>query len=645
MGVPGRWLQPRWPHYGLAFLCVAGLFLWPLLVHPDFIPTRADGQESDLLLSHLPNAAYLRSALATYHQWPLWNAQILAGQPLAADPLAGMWYPPNLLLLLPGLSLPTAFNILFLLHLAWAGLGVFQLLRAEGLPAGPAFWGGVAFAGTPKLMAHLGAGHVSLVFAVAWTPWLLLAIRRLSWAGGAKAGALVGGVLALLFLADVRWAFYAALLGGAFGLVTWRASRSSQTNTRLPLRALLGAGLVAGLVGLALSAGLLVPLLELLRYSNRAALTLDEAGAYSLPPFPYLLGLVLPLYGVIHEWVTYAGIAPLVLAVVGLRRRPFWGGAAVVAGAFALGTNFVLFPLLFRWLPGLSLLRVPARAWFVISLAVCLLAAHGLQRLTVSWQGILKTSRYAAMLLPVVLLVTVIDLLWMNHSLLTARPWPAPAPAAVWLAEQPGLFRVYSSSASLPVPDGLQHVEGVDPLYLTALADFVARATHLSGAGYSTSVPAIYSNNPAQTPAVDARLLGQLNVKYVAAAFDLSAAGLSLIGQFGTTRIYENEFARPRAWLEGGRAAVTDWSPNRISIAATGPGRLVLSEVVYPGWQARVDGRLAPIETVAGLLRGVDLGPGAHQVVFEYRPVSVTIGALLIGLGLAGVAGIWLRKR
>src|ERR1700687_1701579 len=96
-------LKVRRPYYGLVFIFTACLFLWPLVLHPDFIPARANGQESDLLLTHLPNAAYLRSALATYHQWPLWNGQILAGQPFAADPLSGMWYPPNWLLLIPWL--------------------------------------------------------------------------------------------------------------------------------------------------------------------------------------------------------------------------------------------------------------------------------------------------------------------------------------------------------------------------------------------------------------------------------------------------------------------------------------------------------------------------------------------------------------
>jgi hypothetical protein len=78
----------------------------------------------------LPNALYRRDSLARYGQWPLWNAQILAGQPFAADPLAGMWYPPNLLLLL--LPVTAAVNVLVGLHLTGAGCGVYRLLRGKG---------------------------------------------------------------------------------------------------------------------------------------------------------------------------------------------------------------------------------------------------------------------------------------------------------------------------------------------------------------------------------------------------------------------------------------------------------------------------------------------------------------------------------
>jgi hypothetical protein len=628
--------------FPLAFLLVACLFLWPLVLHPGFIPVRPGGQESDLLLSHLPNAAYLRSSLARYGQWPLWNAQILAGEPFAANPLSGMWYPPNLLLALPDLPLPVVLNLLFILHVTWAGYGVFRLLRAEGLPDGTAFLGGLAFAGTPKLIAHLAAGHVSLVFAVAWTPWLLLVVRNMATRPGARTGALVGVVMAGMFLAGVIWPAYVGLLAGAYGLTTWAAGRSPSMQPRPPFKALLWSGGVATAFFLLLSAVLLLPFVELIAYSARSALGMQDAAIYSLPPFPYLLGLLVPLRGVIHEWVTYAGLAPLGLALAGVGRRPFWAAAGVTAGIFALGSNSFLFPLVFRWLPGLNMLRVPSRAWFIVALAVCLLAAHGWQLVVTRWGAPLRPLRYARLGLPVLLVVTSVDLLWMNSSLLEARPMLAPSPAATWLAARPGLFRVYSSSASLPLPDTLQHVEGVDPLHLAALADFVARATQISGHAYCVSVPAIFSSDPASTPPPSALLLGLLNVRYVVSDFDVAAPGLRLVQQFAATRIYENSLAQPRAWLAGGAAAeVEEWSPDRIVVRAAGPGLLILSEVAYPGWEARIDWKRVPIETVDGLLRGVRVGPGMQAVEFRFRPQPVFAGGLLTIIGLCALLGPW----
>ena len=87
------------------------------------------------------------------------------------------------------------------------------------------------------------------------------------------------------------------------------------------------------------------------------------------------------------------------------------------------------------------------------------------------------------------------------------------------------------------------------------------------------------------------------------------------------------------------------WTPNRIAVTATGPGRLVLSEVAYPGWRARVDGQPAPIAIEYDLLRAVDLAAGTHTVVFTFEPVSVYAGAVITLLSLGGLALVLWRER
>jgi len=58
-------------------------------------------------------------------------------------------------------------------------------------------------------------------------------------------------------------------------------------------------------------------------------------------------------------------------------------------------------------------------------------------------------------------------------------------------------------------------------------------------------------------------------------------------------------------------------------------GILVLSDLYYPGWKARVNGREAPVIKVFGLFRGVLIGKGRSEVEFSYRPNSFYAGAVI----------------
>ena len=63
-------------------------------------------------------------------------------------------------------------------------------------------------------------------------------------------------------------------------------------------------------------------------------------------------------------------------------------------------------------------------------------------------------------------------------------------------------------------------------------------------------------------------------------------------------------------------------------------GLLVWSELTYPGWEVRVDGKPAKLWDAYGCFRGVVLDKGRHQVTFAFRPGSVYVGA---GLTLSGL--------
>jgi hypothetical protein len=243
------------------------------------------------------------------------------------------------------------------------------------------------------------------------------------------------------------------------------------------------------------------------------------------------------------------------------------------------------------------------------------------------------------------------DLMAVNTTLMTARPVPPPVPAAQWLSGQPGFFRVYSPSYSLPQPDTFQHVDGVDPLHLSIFEKFMAHATGIPSTGYSVTIPDFASEDisTANAGAIpDARELGLLNVKYIVAEFPIEAPDLKLIRTFGRTHLYENLAAQPRAWLvdeaalQENQAEITFWSPNQVRVRARGPGQLLLSEIMYPGWQAKVDGVTTPIEIANGVLRSLRLSAGEHEIIFEFHPRTVYWGGAITGLGLLALIGLWL---
>jgi hypothetical protein len=96
--------------------------------------------------------------------------------------------------------------------------------------------------------------------------------------------------------------------------------------------------------------------------------------------------------------------------------------------------------------------------------------------------------------------------------------------------------------------------------------------------------------------------------------------------------------ALPGQPVDGSTARVTSFASGEITLAvdAAADGLLVLSEVSYPGWRANVDGNPTPLLTADGLLRGIPVLAGRHQVRVWYAPLSVQLGLAISGLTIMG---------
>ena len=66
-------------------------------------------------------------------------------------------------------------------------------------------------------------------------------------------------------------------------------------------------------------------------------------------------------------------------------------------------------------------------------------------------------------------------------------------------------------------------------------------------------------------------------------------------------------------------ARVVSREPDRIVIAPPGPGRLVVADLVYPGWKVTVDGKAAR-SLADGDLRAVEVPAGARTSTGRSRP-------------------------
>jgi hypothetical protein len=76
-----------------------------------------------------------------------------------------------------------------------------------------------------------------------------------------------------------------------------------------------------------------------------------------------------------------------------------------------------------------------------------------------------------------------------------------------------------------------------------------------------------------------------------------------------------------------------------VNLNASGDGFLLVSDVWYPGWIARVDGKLVPIYRGDYLFRAVPVPAGEHTVEMVYQPATFMAGLAVtlvatVGLGL-----------
>lgn len=369
---------------GAAFILATGFI-------PGTLPFNPGADFSDAATSHWTAALFLRESLLEAHQFPIWRETTMAGAPFAANPLNKTAYPLQWLLLI--LSPALHLDVMIMMHLLIAGAGMWRWTRTLKLRPEAAALSALAYALAPRVIGHTGAGHLDLLYALAWFPWLMNGVYRLvkmpspptplpqgegSSQKNTQTPSTVLNVIevslfaSLVFLADTRLSLFAFATAAAYGLFeAAQARRAERLMLALPIV----------MPGFLLTASVTLPLLGWSPYLSRAGLMAAEAGVFSLEP-AQLVGLLLPPQGGNIETLTYVGFPILILAGIALVAMPrklwFWLMILVFAAWYALGINGFLWTALVRIFPPLLWFRVPSRAWFIVALIMPLLAGYGL---------------------------------------------------------------------------------------------------------------------------------------------------------------------------------------------------------------------------------------------------------------------------
>ncbi len=337
---------------------------------------------------------YFHPMLSFAHRWlsqgilPLWNPHTLFGQPYVGNPQEWLLYPSTLLLAWLGAERAISWGAVLHLWLAGSGVYLFALRLRYPLT-------GAALAGTLWMLCGavvLRSQHVGILQTLAWYGWCLWAVERLLQRANASSSVALTAMLALGSLAGSpqMWHMLVVLV------IAWVAFRWRAVQDR---HRVLRWGATAASIALLVGCAHWLPLIELLRHTERDSLPLQECALYSLVPYMLPLWIAPDLFGFpwrgdyalgVFYWESafFAGTIPILLALMRWRRardtERFWKWTIIISLWLAVGPHGGLYWLAYHLVPGMQSFRVPLRWTAICDFALCLWAASVLQHVQVS---------------------------------------------------------------------------------------------------------------------------------------------------------------------------------------------------------------------------------------------------------------------
>ncbi len=349
----------------------------------------------DIVYFTTANRFFTNFAFEEFNERPLWNPYIFGGQPLVSNVLTGQFFPINFFFMY--LYEDYYMNFVYIFQMFLAGVLMFWFAKKIKLSN---------FASSVAAIIYIFSWNFTLLFQAEPAPIIVCSLIPASFLVSdymfekKKFGyaLLLGLLLALQFLAGHVQYFYYSMLALGFYLL-YQFYKEWKENTPQKCLTVLSLFAIAMIFFIMLSAVQLFPLVEFSQYSEGRGPNADLsfASQESLP-YQHLLNLVLPEFfgsrfndtywgAPSNLYHFYMGVFTLVLVALALlfsnkKYKWFFASLALLALFFALGKNFIFFPILYSVLPGIDFFKVPARMLIIFTFATAILAGMGASYLT-----------------------------------------------------------------------------------------------------------------------------------------------------------------------------------------------------------------------------------------------------------------------
>lgn len=607
---------------GLVILIITVWFA-PFFLNPAFLTQK----DNDLGRTYIPIFSFLKKSVYQSHQIPLWRPDQFMGETFIGNPLASLFYPGNLIFIIFEAEIGAV--IYLYIHILIAAISAFYLTKSFSLTNRASVVAGIFYALSTKILVHVEAGHITLVAALALFPLSVYFLRRLLKSYNSKWLFLCSLSLSLTYFAHPAIFYYSFV----FVVVYWiyKIFPNNKISEKQFLKSLTIFGFLVALT-ISTVAIELIPHLEFAPLSTRSQLTLEDVAqpvwnikrlASSLI-FPYLEN------NLDHEAYLYLGLVPMILSLLGFLKLPKIKKAILLSGSFFMllyisGLSTPFFPLLYKFMPFLSNLRITTRPWFIVALIVAILSAFAIDRI--------KSRKIVCIALTLFILeVTLIfsqrlakipNLSFTNESLYE------------FLSEDKDLFRVYCTTycfnPQLLSKYQIQVLNGESPAQQANIIDFLNKAGNYNFNSFAVIFPP-YQVWQSQVPAVpNTELLGLANVKYVASTYEISDENFAFIKKFENILLYKNNLYKPRFYFQdtGEPLELAFFSPNEINLKfekQKTTKTIIISDVFYPGWDASVVNQKFNVLNKEPIGQKVTVPADTSDIWLKFQPKSFVIG-------------------